>query len=320
MSDLLGESRPLRVIFDTDMGTDVDDCLALAFLLGSLEVRLEAVTCVYGDVALRGRMTRQLLRLAGREDVPVSLGSAATLTGSREIFWAGHEGEGLLGSDDEGVGVVPEGEHAVDLLVRSVMAEPGAIHLLAVGPLTNVALALRREPRLASHLAGLTIMGGSIRGPWDGPLRPAEHNVLCDPEAASVVFTSGAPMRLVPLDVTTTVAIRADGVARLRAAGTPFHDAVADQVARYPRFAETGATFLHDPLAVALALRPDLAGWRDLHLGVETAGRLTTGMTVGRVPDDVYPATARVALEVDREAAERFVLNRISAPLATTGR
>ena len=314
MTDQNIPSLPIRVILDTDIGSDVDDCLALAFLLGSPEVRIEAITCVYGDVALRGRMVRKLLTLAGRDDVPVLLGSAVTLTGSREIFWAGHEGVGLLGPDDPGAD--PDGEHATDAIVRLVMADPGAIHLLAVGPLTNVALALRREPRLAQNLAGLTIMGGAIRGPWDGDVRPAEHNVLCDPEAAAVVLASGAPIGLVPLDVTTTVAIRTDGVDRLRANRTPFHDAVADQVARYPRFARTGATFLHDPLAAALLLRPDLATWHDLRVEVETAGRLTTGMTVARRPTAEAPATARVALGLDRDAVERFALDRITAPVS----
>jgi len=305
---------PLRVILDTDIGSDVDDCLALAFLLGSPEVRIEAITCVYGDVALRGKVVRKLLALAGRDDVPVLLGSTATLTGSRDIFWAGHEGEGLLDPGDSGVD--PGGEHATDAIVRLVMADPGAIHLLAVGPLTNVALALRREPRLADNLASLTIMGGAIRGPWDANVRPAEHNILCDPEAAAVVLASGTPIGLVPLDVTTTVAIRQDGVDRLRASRTPFHDAVADQVARYPRFAQTGATFLHDPLAAALLMRPDIATWHDLHVEVETAGRLTTGMTVARQPVADAPATARVALALHRDAAERFVLDRITAPVA----
>ena len=296
---------------DTDIGSDVDDCLALAFLLGSPEVRIEAITCVYGDVSLRGRMVRKLLRLAGRDEVPVLLGTGATLTGSRDIFWAGHEGEGLLAPDDPGVD--PGSEHAVDGIVRMVMANPGEINLLAVGPLTNVALALRREPRLVDHLAGLTIMGGAIRGPWDASVRPAEHNIRCDPEAAAVVLSSGTTTALVPLDVTTTVAIRHDGVDRLLANQTPFHDAVADQVARYPHFVETGATFLHDPLAAALMLRPDLATWQGLRVEVETVGRLTTGMTVARVPGADVSATARAALDLDRDAAERFVLDRITA-------
>lgn len=185
-----------RLVVDTDIGTDVDDCLALAFVLGSPELSLEGVTCVYGDVGLRARMVLKLLRLADRVEVPVMLGSAQTLLGVRSVYWPGHEGVGLLEPDD--VALVPAPEHAVDYLVRTVMESPGQIHLLAIGPLTNVALAFRREPRLAERLAHLTVMGGALRGPSRLDLPYAEHNFRCDPEAAQVVLAAGAPTTLVP--------------------------------------------------------------------------------------------------------------------------
>ncbi len=299
-----------RVILDTDIGTDVDDCLALAFILGSPELRLEGVTCVYGDVLLRARMVRKLLRLAGAADVPVMIGAAQPLLRRRPVFWAGHEGVGLLEPGDEAL--APSPGHAVDYLVRAVMENPGQIHLLAIGPLTNVALAFEREPRLAASLAQLTIMGGAVRGPGQLGLPYAEHNILCDPEAAYVVLTSGAPLTLVPLDVTTRVAIRAADVARLRTAQTPFREAVARQVELYPRFARTGATYLHDPLAAAVVVRPDLVSLRSLHVDVETAGQHTIGMTLMREPVADVAANAAVALTVDSREAERFMLERIA--------
>ncbi len=305
---------PTRLILDTDIGTDVDDCLALAVVLGSPEVRLEGVTCVYGDVDLRARMVLKLLRLAGRDDVPVMRGAREPLLGLRPVYWAGHEGTGLLELGEELPAPAPE--HAVDYLVRTVMEHPGEVHLLAVGPLTNVALAFRREPELPRRLAHLTIMAGAVRGPGWLHLPLAEHNVACDPEAAHVVLSAGAPTTLVPLDATTRVSIRAEGVAALRAAGTPFHDAVARQVELYPRYAARGATFLHDPLAAALVVRPDLAEWADLRLDVETQGRLATGATLARTPSDEAPATAAVAIGVDAAEAERFIAGRLAAPLA----
>lgn len=301
----------VRTILDTDIGTDVDDCLALAFLLGSPELRLEGVTCVYGDVALRAKMVLKLLALAGRSDVPVMLGASEPLLRYRPIYWPGHEGKGLLESGDDLP--APASEHAVDYLVRTVMANPGRIHLLAIGPLTNVALAFQREPKLASALAHLTIMGGAVRGPGMLHLPYAEHNVACDPEAAHVVLAAGAPTTLVPLDVTTRVSIRQSGVDRLRASGDPFHDAIARQVALYPRFAARGSTYLHDPLAVALVVRPELAEWADLHVDVETSGRHAAAMTLTRTPSDDAPATARVAVGIDVAAAEEFVEERLAA-------
>ena len=314
-----------RLILDTDIGTDVDDCLALAVVLGSPEVRLEGVTCVYGDVALRARMVLKLLRLAGREDVPVMVGAREPLLRLRPIYWGGHEGQGLLDAADEQLAPAPE--HAVDYLVRTVMDNPGEIHLLAVGPLTNVALALSREPRLAERLAHLTIMGGALGGPAALDLPHAEHNVRCDPEAAHVVLAAGAPTTLVPLDVTTKVRIGPDGVLRLRAQGTPFHEAVARQVELYPRFAAQGATYLHDPLAAAVTVRPDLVDLQSLRVDVETQGRLTAGATLMRRPTTAAPANARVALGVDAATAEGFMLDLMvgavdgrASPVATAAR
>jgi purine nucleosidase len=306
---------PTRLILDTDIGTDVDDCLALAVVLGSPGLRLEGVTCVYGDVDLRARMVLKLLRLAGRDDVPVMLGAREPLLRLRPIYWAGHEGEGLLEPEEKLP--APSREHAVDYLVRSVMANPREIHLLAIGPLTNVALAFQREPEVARRLARLTVMAGAVRGPGLLHLPLAEHNVACDPEAAHVVLAAGAATSLVPLDVTTRVSIRAEGVAALRAAGTPFHDAVARQVELYPRYAAYGSTFLHDPLAAALIVRPELAEWADLRLDVETQGRLAVGATLARTPSDGTAANARVALAIDAAEAEREIVARIAGP---TGR
>jgi purine nucleosidase len=300
-----------RLIFDTDIGTDVDDCLALALLLGSPEVRIEGITCVYGDVGLRSRMCRKLLALrgGGSEAIPVCRGVERPVLGLRPIHWLGHEGVGLLGEDDN---LPPEcDEHAVDFIVRTVMANPGEIHLLAVGPLTNVAIALLREPRLATALAHLTIMGGHIQAE-DDPQRRVEHNLRCDPEAAHIVLSSGAPMTLVPLNVTTRVTIDAAGADRIKAAGTPFHLAVADQVARYPAFRERGATFLHDPLAAACILEPELATLRDLHVAIELADPATAGFTHAQPPTAEAPATARVALDVDVAAADDAIIERIA--------
>jgi purine nucleosidase len=203
--------------------------------------------------------------------------------------------------------------HAVDFLVDTVMSDPGEVHLLAVGPLTNIAAAMVRQPEVAYNLAGLTIMGGFI-APWTGGRGPAEHNIACDPEAARVVFASGAPISLVPLDVTLKTVITREGVAEIRSGGTPFREAVADQVACYPPFEERGGqTFLHDPLAAAAVTRPELMEWHELAIDVELAGRLTTGMTVARQPGPEDPATARVAMKVDAVAAELYILDRIRA-------
>ena len=300
----------MKVIFDTDIGTDVDDFIALALLLNSPEVELVGVTCVYGDVLLRARMALKLLQLRGVTDVPVTMGATEPLLGLRPIYWEGHEGQGFLDSQDEAL--QPASEFAVNFIVRAVMENPGQIHLLCIGPLTNVALALRQEPRLAENLAQLTIMGGAFQRSADVYADYGEHNIVSDPEAAHIVFTSGAPISLIPLDVTTQVRIRREGSARIREGGTPFHAAVADQIDVYPFFAKRGWTFLHDPLAMAAVIRPELVSLTPLHVDVETGGRFAAGVTFMRSPDADWPENARVALEVDVKGFEKFLIERLA--------
>jgi len=302
---------PTRVLLDTDIGTDVDDCLALALLLLSPELQLEGVTCVYGDVDLRARMVLKLLQLRGVTSVPVPAGVRTPLLGLRDVYWEGHEGEGLLTPDD--ADLIPAPEFAPDYIVRTVMENPGQIHLIAIGPLTNVALAFLKEPRLAQHLAHLTIMGGVLRGAHDLSLPYAEHNIKCDPDAAHIVFTSGAPITLIPLDVTVQVRVTTEGWRRIRSIGTPFNSAVGGQLERYPPFRTRGWTNLHDPLAVASVIRPDLVQLTPVHLDVELAGRFTAGATLMRTPTSDFPTNAHVALEVNVSEFEEFFVARLES-------
>lgn len=294
-----------RVILDTDIGTDVDDCLALAFMLGSGAFEFEGITTVYGDVELRARMIRQLLKLRGGAPVDIRLGVSKPLLGLRDIYWEGHEGQGLIEHDS---GEPFPAEHAADFIIRTVMENPGQIHLLAIGPLTNVALAMIKEPKLAENLQHLTIMGGVMRGPESLDYWVVEHNIRCDPEAAHVVFSSGAPMTLVPLDVTLKTKVKTTDLSGFDRVGTPFHSAIGDQLRRYPRFASAGSTFLHDPLAAAVIADPSLVQLTPAHVAVELSGRLTSAMTVMTAPTADKPATAQVALHVDAARAEQYIL------------
>jgi purine nucleosidase len=300
----------LRVILDTDIGTDVDDCLALALILSSPELQLEGVTCVYGDVGLRARMARKLLRLRGRDDIPVTVGASKPLLDRRPVYWPGHEGKGLLEEGDETL--ESDSEFATDFIIRKVIEYPGEIHLICIGPLTNIALSFLREPRLAQRVAGLTIMGGVLRGPQNLDLPYAEHNIISDPEAAHVVLSSGAPITLIPLDITTQVRINRQGVASIRSGQTTFHEAVARQVELYPHFQAHDWTFLHDPLAVATLIDPTVVTMRPLHIDVELGGTYTPGATLMRIPKEKDQNPINVCLEVDVARFEAFLPARLA--------
>jgi len=305
-------SSKQQVIFDTDIGTDVDDILALGFLLGSPdEIDLIGVTTVYGDVTVRARMVRKLLQLRGTEGVAVHSGMRNPLLKLDPIYWPGHEGVGLLEDGDK---LEPaDSTDAVGYLIETVLAHPGEITLLAVGPLTNVATAILREPSFAGSLKKLMIMGGKV-DMSNNLGGPGEHNIKCDPEAASVVFGSGAPIDLVPLDVTLRAVIRQSGVDALLALLDPYHQALGDQVARYPGFVDRGgSTFLHDPLAAMALVRPDLLGWQPYHVDVELSGRLTRAMTVVRTPTGHFPTTAHIAMTLDVDGCEHLIAERLAS-------
>lgn len=302
--------KPTRIILDTDIGTDVDDCLALALTLASPELELVAVTTVYGDVLLRARIVLKLLELRGVHGIPVARGASKPLLGKPPVYWAGHEGLGLLGPGDEVLR--PSNEHAPDLIERTVMANPGEITLVAIGPLTNVALVLLKEPRLADNLARLVVMGGVVGGAHDLHLPWTEHNIRSDPEAAQIVLSAGVPTTIVPLDVTRQVRIRLADVTRIGAAGDPFHAAVADQVTRYPHFAKNGWTYLNDPLAVATLIDPTLVKTKPVRVLIETRGEYTTGEMLVALPTKDKPTAADIALNVDVERAERFIIGRLA--------
>jgi purine nucleosidase len=254
-------------------------------------------------------MVLKLLALRGMAGIPVAAGAQKPIMGHVPVYWAGHEGEGLLEPSDNVL--QPVSEHAVDLIVRMVMANPGDITLIAVGPLTNVALALLREPRLAQELAGLMVMGGVVGGAGALHLPWVEHNFRCDPEAAAIVLASGVRLQIVPLDVTTKVCIRPEDVAHIRAAGDAYHAAVSRQVELYPNFSQRGWTFMHDPLAVAGVIQPDLLRWEHVRAVIETGGRHTAGQLLASAADR-DTATAEIALGVDAARAEQFITGRIA--------
>lgn len=239
--------QPHDVLLDTDIGSDVDDALALGVLLGSPEVHLSGVTTVYGDTLLRARLARRLASLAGH-DLTVVPGATGTLSG-REVWWAGHEGNAF---DDLYTERVRDDTSAPRFLTDSVRARPGAIDLVAIGPLTNVAQAITHDEGFGSDVRSLYLMGGRFRSQ-----AAPEHNIVSDITAARTVFTSGLPMVVTGLEITTRMRIGPDGIETIRAAG-PYGSALAREIDAWTGFTGEGWSVPHDPITVLSMLRPDL--------------------------------------------------------------
>jgi purine nucleosidase len=252
---------PRRIVLDTDIGTDVDDAIALALALASPEIELVAITTVSGDTAVRARIAARLLALAGRSEIPVHAGCERSLARPGGFAWFGHEGEGILDGTRDPVA----GESAVDALLR-LFRDDATLELVAVGPLTNLAVALERDPSFARRVGQLTVMGGWLRGPVIGgnTLPPAvDYNLCSDAVAAERVLTAGIPTRLVSADATVQVWLSRADAAGLARAGTPLQAALARAIdvwapVQQRLFAGLGAplapdnaAFLHDPLALA---------------------------------------------------------------------
>ncbi len=300
----------IRMILDTDIGTDVDDILALSLALTSPEISLEGITCVYGDVMLRARIVDKVLAAAGRQDIPVRLGAESPLLGLKKVYWPGHEGEGILSHEDP----LPDFslENAAAFIVRMVMDNPGQIALAAIGPLTNIALAIKLEPLLVKNIAGLWLMGGAIRSNNQLHLPYTEHNLGSDPEAAHIVFTSGAEIHQVPLDVTLQTSLNRADLETIRQNTSALAQIAAGQVERYPFFAGEGFTYTHDPLVIAAMIDPDLLTWELLHVDIELKSRLCPGASLAHTPEEAYPANALVGLGVDAERFQRMLVERLA--------
>ena len=267
---------PTPIILDTDIGDDVDDVFALLLAARDPAYDLRAVTCVYGQVEARARLARHVLDVSGRAEIPVAIGSSNSLSGpvvpgAPGNTMASNDPDlpqaGSAGWDDLGARLDPR--FGPDLIVDLVRYSTEPITLCAIGPLTNVALALRAAPDLAGRLGALVIMGGRL-----GPeAAVGEHNFNMDPEAASIVFAYGAPIRLGTFEITRDAVLGSRDVDRLRAGDGACQSAAA-QLARYLAHRNRVATSMYDPASLTLAIDETWVQCEPMALRIETGTRL----------------------------------------------
>ena len=309
--------RIREVIFDTDPSPD-DAVAFLAALASPEELRVLAITTVAGNVPLEltAKNARKALELARRTDIPVYAGAAAPLM--RPLVTAEHV-HGRTGFDgyDLPEPVTPlQAGFAAQAIVDLVMARPArAVTLCCLAPLTNVAIAMAREPRLAKHLGGIVLMGGSFSEA--GNITPAaEFNFYVDPEAAARVFASGVAITMIPLDCTHQALITDERLETLRAAGTAVGTAFYHLLEFNKRFDRAKYGWpggpLHDATVTAWLLAPELFAGRQVRVDIECFSPLTLGAsTVDWWGVNGKPANALVLRSIDADRYFRLIFGRL---------
>ncbi len=306
-----------KIIIDTDPGQD--DAVAILLALASPELDVVGITAVAGNVplALTEKNARKICELAGRSDTKVFAGAVRPLVRPLVTAEYVHGKTGLDGPDLPEPAMQLQSQHAVDFIIETILSgNDGEITLCPLGPLTNIALALIREPKIAPKIREIVLMGGGFFE--GGNVTPtAEFNIYVDPQAAEVVLTSGIPIVIMPLDVTHKALTTRARVDRFRAMKTRVGDATAALLDFFERFDEqkygTDGGPLHDPCVIAYLLKPELFKGRHCNVIVETGSELTMGMTVidwwsvtGR------PANATVMRDIDAEGFFELLTERIA--------
>ena len=317
-----------KIILDTDPGvgipgTDADDPIALLLALADPRLELLGVTTVFGNCppTLGARGARAVLEAVGRADVPVSVGMATRLSGDLPGDLAGiYRGE----RGKEGRIPLPAladsviGPHAADFLIETIHTHPGEVTIVAIGPQTNIALAMLKDPSIRDEIASIVFMGGALGRDPDygrGNVTPvAECNIWYDAAAADMVFRSGIDLTMVSLDVTNPnmgVVLPEQTIRNFDSGAGGAEGMLSAICVTYldaPMFDWAHGCVLYDPLAVALAADPRLGRTEQMAVGVELTGALTSGQTV---PLRDAPPNLRALLEVDGASVVDDMVRRI---------
>lgn len=312
------DTKMKRIIIDTDPG--IDDAAAILMALASPELEVAAVTTIFGNAPVEScaANAQQVLAAAGRSDIPLYMGAAKPLLRPANEGWASHihGGDGLGGAAAPALNEFALGEkHAALAIADAVMAAPGKLTILALGRMTNLALAFSLEPRLAGAVREIVVMGGAVTVPGNVS-GVATANLHEDPESAAIVYRSGAPIVQVGLDVCNRVTVSPEQLEAITQAGSPATRLLSEATGylreayiRTGRIGPNDGVRYNDMPAVGYAIDPGLFTARPAHVEIETHSELTKGQTVADF--NATEPNARICLEVDPDALTAMFTERL---------
>lgn len=312
-----------HIIIDTDPG--IDDALAILLALASPEITLDGITTIHGNASTEQttRNALAVLELAKANHVPVFQGCDVPLVKESLLSPETHGNSGLGYAQLTEPTIKPKAGHGSDYLIEQIMSRPGEVTLVAIGPLTNVALAIRKEPRIVQNVKEVFIMGGAIQYPGNTTAL-AEYNTFVDPHAAHIVFHSGMPMILTPLDVTYQCIFTQNDLNRLLKIDSPVTKFIADSTRFYMEFHDEYQSIdgcvINDPMTLALTFMPEICDYQDLVVDVD----ISTGVGLGNTFADFYnyekrPKNMKVAMGVRPRMFMELFLERMERLCSTIG-
>ncbi len=304
-----------RIILDTDPG--IDDSLAILLALASPEVRLEGLSVVHGNSSTEQGTINALsvLELAKASHIPVYKGCELPLVQPSLLAPETHGEQGIGYAKLSAPQTKPQVEKGSDFLIEKIMSNPREMTLVCIGPLTDIALAIRQEPRIVENVKEVFIMGGAIRHEGNTTAL-AEFNAYVDPHAAHIVYHSGMPITLTPLDVTYQCIFLPEDLNRLLRIDSPITKFIADATRFYMEFHDEyqkiDGCVINDPMTLALTFMPEICDYQDLYVDVD----ISTGMGLGNTFADFYnyekkAANMKVALSVRPRVFMELFLERM---------
>lgn len=304
-----------KIILDTDVGSDFDDAYAITLAANSEELDLLGVTICGGWGELRARIGLKLLEMLGKPNIPVVIGAQEPLLRKKMPWWTtftpwGHEGKGFLTEEDEKRKATPG--HAADFIIEKVMENPGEVTLVPVGTLTNIALAIIKEPQIIGKVKEIVAMGGVVWPHQLGVKPNMEHNFSADPQASMVVLESGIPFTMVGLNATFKFVMTRERFAQLRSLNTPVTNALSDMTVRWFKEVKRDWSELHDPLAVGVVIDRSYIKSKKYYLELKMVDGILETIPLERI--EFIPTRAPhvdVCLDADGDRFWDFFIERI---------